>query len=1621
MPLSVNVSVCASAWALSAGLSGLSRALAFAGCAVVDFSGFDGFAVCGEKYLRLLRRSFPERVGKETPCDRHDFTFGGGTARATKSVSVTLSMQGLCDSQIEVLVVSGALPCLLGRQFTEVGRGRSAMSVDFPCGDVYVRTDTGRALVGVNGPSGVLLLSLIGELRPNLTRSKPSQGTPLVLATSAVGTRMVYEAVTPIPVGTPGEQLGTPGNSNEPAAVTPPDTVAGTPNVNAAVTPPVPAEVTPPVNENASGSDAVVDGKHPSADRQKDEAPSNADCVQADGEWQVASGRKACKHGPKRADDGVADNSGEVFARARRIGEVRSDCGPDTLPADGEAGAEVSQKTTTGDNDSEPSPPQLPPALRKTTKQLIHLHRAGHRDVGSFERFIRAQLSSSLARKHTVDLARLVDRYRDVVDGCHACMRRTKPSDNRSHGTIIPIRRLLGERLWMDTLSLRNGHGYCTLVLDEASGDCALCYHATRESQDTADAIFCGWIRMHGAAPEGGVVVCDRAPEYGAEVIALFEMFGYAMSPTPALSSDSHGRVERRLRELRAAVGAINGEHEPPASSASWAIRLAAVEMELRSIVDGSGTTSAQRAFGVSPSLWAYGHNPDVELDGAAVELRRIAEDAREAVFKARCKASAQRLAHEKPREEPREFAVGEVVLFRRDGAWVGPGVITGIVRASALDPASTGVEYRVARGPVDYSVHPMDMKGACPRAVLTEPELAQAWTRLGTAARLDVPDESVPKVAGGEPQVADPELLLDAGRETQELHGLEAKVRAQLRDPSRWPKPRGRPRKSVHPVVEVKVPNSMKKVERIRRVRFVPGTKPASNRGKSVRDLAVRKGKAQVKSKQAKIRVKPKPKTKPKPKSPAVRRPAIRGKKVKALAMLFEPADSGEPQESESESPEPQVVASASSSPARQPESSSPVRCRTEHFQLFGDTDSTHRADLESQADEDLSVAFETANAAMQFSAYSALSSAQFDAQENSRGYHAFAAAEEYTTEYAFSLADVSAEEKERALNKGLADYVGCVVDEKVSPDQVHLTRSGVRDLCTRMHWEYELLMAHWVRKVKLIFETDASGAKSAQPTLGARYRWTPHPDGHREQSLTAAEVSAPTCSVAVQRLVMQLGMHLGMRRLLLDLGSAFFTSDKKADLATDKLAHTHTFVMEPPEARPLALRGTATFRELLVAVPGTREAPAHFYRTLAKFLVEHGFYRSKYDLCLFVKYRSDGVKRSPPEIDAILVWHVDDSHAWLSPRLEQSFLSDLLKQRFMRGVKEQVVEHGEWAVFTGVESMENEDGMLLRQSAYAQHKLHEIPDVPERCKQTVRERLVTDDERSALKSLVGGLRWFTRTSLEIARSVSRLSSWMSSPECTLEQLQRANKLVRYIKLYPDRCTIFLPRLPAGYHLKATVISDAGEPPYDAIFRGRWFGCYAVGLQVRTTRDDPNSLLFSLVTLRAGLTRKVSGSSLDGECNTLAEGGTVGLVIGDVCSEVLSGPTYTHLESIVMNVPDDRNVVRVLMSPHTDSNDIVTGYRNALQQPGIEKRRQTDLFQFKEWGAQGLLEPVSEDPGGEVIYIAGISNPCDAGTKDQSWESGTFQSFRALLHGQFSLDTRPPRVKTHANFAVFG
>ena len=1196
---------------------------------------------------------------------------------------------------------------------------------------------------------------------------------------------------------------------------------------------------------------------------------------------------------------------------------------------------------------------ELPKRLRLTDAQLRRLHAKGHRPPARMFKFLVGTLSKGERETHKAALEELRARCEKVRDECKGCNRMVPVE---SSGTRVPREEVeyLG-RVWLDVMTLDRAAGvYALGILDENTHDIALPVMQGHSAGEVIEAYEDRWSSLRGVSY---ATLSDRGRELLAEsTVELLNKEATISDQTPAYDSDAHGRIERVFATVRWALDRIVEAEGAPRSFKEWKKVLRGIENDHRNVITVGGYSSAQRATGrgCCDVVQLGDHSPATLGEAHSSEVRRLLELkelARGEYMKARnSRALAQMLA-ERVRPEVRPYAIGEAVYFRRPkdatGAtkksqWCGPGVVSAVVRALTSDTE----HYKVNHGGQLIDVSRRDIRGVRERK----------------------PGENRPLMLPQQQPEERPETAAESSLQLQPLDDDHAEVvrAVQVAVDAEQRRGPGRP------------PGSKNRA----------ASTPAEGRGR-------RKAEETAESKAA---VKPDSRWAPVTFGQYSRTDVTVGES-KNRATSLEPTPPTEGKEPEMlDSP---TFTSHESTPTNVDPANAdgvPSSGGDADMDLAGVASGSHRRAVHEtgrRIDAAVPVALVASDVGAAMCDIASVDGSDADGEFGLgfdrcvRTLLAFATQrlDEGTTDtqledqnqYEFTWDDVAPDEQEAARVQGLKDYDenGCWEQD---PDW-SLTRAELR----AHDPDAEVLGAHWVDKSKLL-------ERDGVMVLAGRSRWTPH--GYDEEEPGAVE--SPTPTQATFRMVHCRGMRKRRVKISFDLGSAFFSSKKKK--------HSRTWIKEPPELR--RADGKVRYRKLFVDVPGTKRGPRSFYETLMDHMIAGGCVRSKVDRCLLYLHDAHG-----NELGELCI-HVDDGMGYVDESAV-TWLESYLSERFK--VKFKVVGWHEPHEFIGYECIESDEGCEINQHKYIRAKVEPVAISKQRAKAT--NSLITEVERSQMRTALGNLRWVHRTSMEIGYELHRASQWVTNENCTVERLNRLNKVIKYLTMgrkehdaprdvLPVLPSLFIPRLSSDVGMKTVMIADAGDPPNDELYRGKWQGCYVVGI----AEDVAPSLLyahcthprdeskFAPIIWKMSSTRRVAGNSFDGESAIFIEGLDCALSVANECEESEFGIRPGLWERHVLRLEEDSGQFPVIpIECHSDSNDLVVASRSLTYPKGFEKRRKSDIADIQQLQAMGRMR--------DVVKIRGVTNPANAGTKKLSFEDPTMQRLRNLQRGFYTPD----------------
>ena len=267
----------------------------------------------------------------------------------------------------------------------------------------------------------------------------------------------------------------------------------------------------------------------------------------------------------------------------------------------------------------------------------------------------------------------------------------------------------------------------------------------------------------------------------------------------------------------------------------------------------------------------------------------------------------------------------------------------------------------------------------------------------------------------------------------------------------------------------------------------------------------------------------------------------------------------------------------------------------------------------------------------------------------------------------------------------------------------------------------------------------------------------------GYLDPQLEEIPRDSPTLSKTSRMLILQMISSEGWDLMSFDVKAAFLQGTQSG----------RTLGVEPvPELIEAMKLKTNEICQLVKGAYGLVDAPYLWYKTLQAELVSLGFRTTPFDPCTFVLYDKTG--RKP---QGVLGIHVDDG---LCGGNEQ-FMAQIqkLEQKYPFGAKKM----GSFT-FTGIDLHQNPDKSIeLSQSKYVRGIKPIAIDVK---KKTQTSLAVTEDERQALRGLIGSLQYASvHTRPDLASRLSSLQSQINS--ATIDTLMTANKVLHEAKRHHD------------------------------------------------------------------------------------------------------------------------------------------------------------------------------------------------------------------------------------------
>jgi len=1678
-----------SSWVLSAGdsLRKLSRECGESGVAIVDATGFDGHAVASMYYMRqLLWCDDLPMVKKKEP---RKYVFGGGVSFSKWCVRIEYQLASgtqymwvdLVTGSLPLLLgrewgngQDAWIGCREGVVLARSARGYQTVATNAArglilislCGEVDVREVTGSKAVLAAAREQAQTYdaqeaSTVADSESEAEDLEPGQhaesrscagsdvadGDQQVLAgeqaESKEGTTDEYRRVvlSSVPELDQWQRQGR-RKSRRGAGTQSAELVDGgkTPLTGAGLRPQATSRFEVLREEHTAeseDSEERVDESSGSEESQESsEAAAESDQSERRKVPRESAKRRKVKSKGRLGSSGP--NSCDVRVDAVDPGVMDRAAGCDSV--DGDGGAPSSRQVRPSDggqrgsaraakNDSVRSSTSCGVLGKFTQAQMLRAHRGGHRKAEALLKYFVARLSNADQEKLKAgDKLEFKRRLNNVISTCEGCKRRLKII---KRGSIVPQELAYMQRNWGDVMVVsRAEKHYALAVIDDATRDICLEYSPSTGHRDLCDAYFFRWASMRGKSEKLTLFTTDEEASLRAPpALEWFSAQGVTKNCTAAFDSDAHSTVERLLADIRESLDICYAEAKPQnVREFRWLIY--SLENDHRNIVTRGGFSSSQRAFGRGSSWLLERWERELPEFGTyeCDDVRRLMEiqhESRKALFQVRCKRTGYALDKERLRPQARLYDIGELVYYRRPdvkgrSTWLGPAIVAAVVPEP--EPSSA-VRYKVDHNGNVISVGGKDHIIGCDEYKIGDSNPLMANEILKEANQY-TEDEPVPQELDGALQAHDVQEAADEQVETLRRKRIIA-VRKQMRNDKK--RPRGRPQGSKNKIKKVKKTATLTRVRKwtgasadraaaaVVGMSFIGGTrKPIAevngdtrreDPGAGVSIFALTPEKSVCSSEGECV-------------FDFVNRNCNKENKMPnryvnfvddEMASLCSSSDNESNVSSDDsdsdfsdhdfvENLEVLKLSGADTDHANLncQEGRPPVSQVTQHA---GRQKKVKRREKRTKNRQQRSSGFCTlASGELQFeqelsegdSVATQTRRAFLAALQASKGVGRPTQAEPETKlkkldseleAYGYTWNDVPEDEKEKAYAKGIADY-----DDADCWDRTNLySAEEVRAYGNEVGEEQVLFRGHWELKAKV------EGGR-----LIGRARYVPH--GFQEAD--PGPVDSPTVSSTAMRCVELDGLKRRWTKFKFDIGSAFFDGDycKKQNL----------WVQVP---------GTNAFARLKKEVPGTKGAPRSFYQSLVDHLLREGCLRSRQDLCVFYVY--EGVEK----VGEMCV-HVDDGYGWAKSEEQAKAILAMLERRFKK-VKFRIVPPGEPCEFTGSTWTELLDGSgtVQEQHHYLDLKL-QAPDVEKyRAKQQF--DLVTEDERGEMRTCNGAARWASRTNPEILYELSRLSTWTSQPDCQVQQLSRAAKMVRTMKNgYRENGTpagtegtkshIFLPRLNEKALVKITMPFDAGEPSDDGIFRGKWMGAFAVGVQELIEEETEENVLdrtkFGGVHFHAGLTKRVANSSFRGETVTGIQGLDAAIPTALMVEELIYGIRPSLLERLACEMEGvetgfERSVCLVPIDVHSDCEDLCKVCENLTFKNDTIKRTKTDVFDFRELLDFKVIR--------ELRHISGTHNPLNAITKKMSRDALTMHRFREMyMEGRYQPVWGPHQPK---------
>ena len=345
----------------------------------------------------------------------------------------------------------------------------------------------------------------------------------------------------------------------------------------------------------------------------------------------------------------------------------------------GNTGDEAQQDDVSDERRQEDDAEGIPKVLKLTLENVRKLHSHGHPPASRLREFLLRCVTRPERKKWWKQIRELTQKIEQACAECEGCKRQASDSERRAPRTLIREDTPFNHTIGIDMFCVDHGQNIWALTAHERSlGEAMIRRTSGRTAEAAGDCFYVNWTCRWGAPEEA--VWSDVGSEFRGAFTQRLEQLGAAKFVRAAYEHESE--IERMNLLFRRAVKRVKSGKNPPKNTREWDIVLATIENDARNTITTGKYSASIRSTGRS-SL-AYRTLIDDTPTSATAdgdELRRTLEledAAKEAYHYERNNRRLRRILYERTKPERREYKQGELVYYRRETTWHGPGIVLG-------------------------------------------------------------------------------------------------------------------------------------------------------------------------------------------------------------------------------------------------------------------------------------------------------------------------------------------------------------------------------------------------------------------------------------------------------------------------------------------------------------------------------------------------------------------------------------------------------------------------------------------------------------------------------------------------------------------------------------------------------------------------------------------------------------------------------------------------------------------------------------------------------------------------------------------------------------------------------